>query len=227
MDTELFHIFNRGVDKRKIFMDKKDYYRAIHDLYEFNDVVNVNPNTGRVFDTFEIKASLHRNWDRKPLVNIHAFCLMPNHYHILISPVVEKGISLFMKKLNGGYAKYFNERHKRSGALFQGKYKSVPILGDPHFSYITHYIHFNPLDLSGHKWRQNKLLRNDISVALSYLQKYRWSSHLDYLGIKNVPSVTERGLMLDFFNGTKGYEKYTKNLLQDFNLDSLKGATIE
>src|SRR3989338_1524711 len=200
----LFHLLNRGVDKRKIFLDDKDCLRFIHDLFEFNDTAPADANFHRhpqqMMDIGRPSFEKKRR-GRKLLVQIHTFCLMPNHYHLLVSPIVENGIPQFMKKLNMGYAKYFNERHKRSGALWQGKYKAVPIKGDPHFSWIPYYIHFNPLDLVMPDWR-GRGIKNPKEAA-RYLETYRWSSHLDYLGKKNFPSLTQREFLLDFFGGEK------------------------
>ncbi|MEK7566700.1 MAG: transposase [Patescibacteria group bacterium] len=118
---------------------------------------------------------------------------MPNHIHLLLSPVAENGMPLFMKKFNGGYAKYFNEKYKRTGALFEGRYKRILIENDAHFDYILYYIHLNPLDLITPEWRDKKL--NNFRKAMKFLDSYRWSSYLDYTGEKNFPSVTQR----DFF----------------------------
>src|SRR4030066_839531 len=103
-----YHIFDRGVEKRNIFRDNGDYVRFVHDLYEFNDKKPAPPyirrdrNVGRA--TSYIK--------RDKLVNLHVFVLMPNHHHLLIEPLKENGIYLFMKKLHSGYARGFNEKHK-------------------------------------------------------------------------------------------------------------------
>jgi len=151
--------------------------------------------------------------------------LMPNHYHLLLSPVAENGISLFMKKLNMGYAKYFNEKNNRVGALFQGKYKSIQVTEERHFLYLPYYIHFNPLDLAVPEWRRRSLV--DTTTADEFLKGYRWSSHLDYLGIKNFPSVTNREFLLDLFEGTKGYVKDFAEELQNFTMDKIGGVALE
>ena len=150
---------------------------------------------------------------------------MPNHYHLLVTPLVENGVSLFMKKLNGGYAKYFNEKYERSGALFQGKYKSVPIDTDAHFLYIPYYIHFNPLDIEMYEWRDRGV--KNFKEAEKYLQKYRWSSHLDYLGTKNFPSVTQRDALLDFFKGEEEYAKSSARMLKDFSTEQIEDVSLE
>jgi len=220
----LYHILNRGVDKRKVFMDEKDHFRFIHDIFEFNDIQNSSFNNYHFRNSLDVGRPEIRR-PRKLLVNIHGFCLMPNHYHMLVSPLVENGIPLFTKKLNGGYAKYFNERHKRSGALWQGRYKSVPVDSDPHFSWIPYYIHFNPLDLVMPEWRERGIKNH--KKAEEYLKTYRWSSHLDYLGEKNFPSLTQRGFLLDFFDGEKGYRKSIPQMLKDFSVEDGSLATLE
>ena len=188
--NELFHVMNRGDDKRTIVMDDKDRKRFVADLYAMNSslpVGNMNyrfvksMNIGRPY-TDEIGA-------RKLLVQIHAWCLMNNHYHLLLSEVQEDGISQYLKKLNMGYAKYFNERYKRSGALFQGKTKRVSIQSDAHYNWIAHYIHFNPLDYQAQckQWRTQCLAKP--AVALETLSKYRWSSWRDYIGEGDFPDI--------------------------------------
>ena len=223
----LFHLLNRGVDKRTIFLDETDYVRFVHDLFEFNDSANVNSNNTRRFQILDVGRPVfgEKRHKRKLLVQIHACCLMPNHYHLLVSPSIDNGISLFMKKLNGGYAKYFNERRNRSGALFQGKYKAVPIKSDPHFSWIPYYIHFNPLDLIMPEWRERDI--KNPKEAERYLETYRWSSHFDYLGKKNFPSLTQREFLLDFFDGEDGYARSIPKMLKSFSVDAGKQCSLE
>ena len=125
---------------------------------------------------------------------------MKNHYHLLLSERIERGLTLFLRKLNVGYANYFNEKYRRSGALFQGRTKKVLIPSSAHFLHILHYIHLNPLDyLSGAQgWRNNRV--SEPRKAKAYLEKYRWSSYMDYCGAKNFPSVAA----MDFFKDSIG-----------------------
>lgn len=200
---ELYHVLNRGVDKRDIVIDDKDRVRFIHDLFAFNDA-EATPN--------HILQKRHaEKRPRKMLVHIHVFCLMPNHYHLLISPLVEQGIPLFMKKLNMGYAKYFNEKYSRSGALWQGKYKKILVERDAHFNYIPYYIHLNPLDLKYPEWREGQV--ENCKEALKYLNSYRWSSHLDYSGHKNFPSLLQRNFLTNTLNPRENYEKEICNII--------------
>lgn len=225
---DFFHILNRGVDKRKVFLDDKDRVRFVHDLYEFNDTVSANGLTSHHLLRSPAYLDVGRQdmRVREKLVKIHFFCLMPNHYHLLLSPVVENGISLFMKKLNGGYAKYFNEKYApRTGALWQGKYKSVLVETDRHFLYLPYYIHFNALDLFAPEWRKQCIASP--KKASEFLAQYRWSSHLDYLGEKNFPSVTDRKFFLEHFGGEKGYARSVANQLKDYSVDEVVGMTLE
>lgn len=202
------HALNRGVDKRNIFMQEKNYVRFIHDLYEFNDE---RPANGLSINYHFKSGSLViarpeiENKPRKRLVDILTFCLMPNHYHLMLREKVAGGVVRFMKKLNMGYARYFNEKYKRSGTLFQGRYKSVLVTNQAHFSYLPYYIHLNPLDLVTPEWRERSL--KNFQKAWGFLNNYRWSSHLDYLGQKNFPSVTQRGFLTSFLRDLSNTKK--------------------
>lgn len=222
---EFFHVMNRGVDKRDIFMDERDYLRFIHDLFEFNDE-ELSENMFRSFNKMkDIGCQSIYKKPRKLLVSIHAFCLMPNHYHLLLSPFIEGGISKFMQKINMGYSKYFNIKYKREGALFQGKYKTVNIQRDEYFAYLLYYIHFNPLDLKFPEWRDYKIRsRKD---ALNFLESYRWSSHLDYLGKGDFPSVTKREFLLEYLEGTVAYKDKARSFLNSFNIAKIKKFIFE
>lgn len=225
---ELLHVLNRGVDKRKIFLDEQDYYRFIHDLFEFNDQDSADTTFYLFKQKYYDVGRRNIGQEKKPrklLVDILAFCLMPNHYHLLVTPKVENGVALFMKKLNGGYAKYFNKRYERSGALFQGKYKRVIIENEAHFIHLPYYIHLNSLDLIAPEWRKGTLQNS--KEALEFLEAYRWSSHLDYLGKNNFPSVTNRELLLGFFGGQENYKASMEKWLKEMPIEKIGENTLE
>ena len=207
-------MLNRGVDKRKIVLNEEDHIRFVHDLFVLNDKQHVL--------RFDAPDRREQQRVRSLLVHIHAFCLMPNHYHLLLSEATKNGISQFMKKLNMGYAKYFNEKYDRSGALWQGKYKKKIIERDAHFLYIPYYIHLNALDLSMPEWREGKV--KNTSQALKKLKGYRWSSHLDYLGVKNFPSITEREFLAQTIGTRERYEKEIGNIISNTDLASRSGG---
>lgn len=141
---------------------------------------------------------------------------MPNHYHLLLSPAVENGIPLFMKKLNAGYTKYFNAKNKRTGTLWQGGYKRVAVVTDAHFNFIPYYIHFNPLDLIAPEWR--KQCPANPEKALAFLETYRWSSHRDYLGLPNFSSVIDRNFFGDVLGAGARYKKAAARELKGFEI---------
>jgi len=149
---------------------------------------------------------------------------MGNHYHLLLSELTDGGITKFIMKLNVGYAKYFNERYKRVGTLFQGRTKRIHINTDAHFLHILHYIHLNPLDFlhGAESWRTLEI--KDSKKALRYLETYRWSSYLDYCGKKNFPSVITKELFGDVF---RNYRKSIGSYLKDIELMPMKPFLLE
>jgi putative transposase len=215
------HALNRGVEKRILFLDDQDRARFVHDLYEFNDTAPAG-NAYRHFNMMEIVSPSLR--ERKLLVDIHGWCLMGNHYHLLLTERIDGGISLFLRKLNVGYAMYFNEKYKRSGTLFQGRTKKILIASEGHFLHILHYIHLNPLDfLDGcTSWRHQKI--SSMDSALAHLGGYRWSSYLDYCETKNFPSVISKEVFGDVF---KNYPATMRTLLQNLQLSEIKPWLLE
>ena len=223
-DDEIYHIYNRGVDKRRVFLSDKDRLRFVHDLYEFNDEAAAL-NTGYYYDqgTKHI-ASIFKK-PRKPLVEILSFCEMPNHFHLLVRQVKEWGITAFMRKLGTGYTNYFNQKYQRSGVLFQGKFKAVHVEKESHLVYLPHYIHLNALDIVMPEWRGGN---GNIKVALRFLESYRWSSYLDYIGKKNFPSVIVNSPLQIYGSPTSiDYQDMIKEWLKEFNLSLIEKVAIE
>ena len=171
-EGEYYHLYNRGVEKRNVFLTKKDYNRFERLLYIANGSENF------VFRDIEHKAL--KDIDRgKPLVAIAAWVLMPNHFHILVKEIVEVGTAMFMQKLCTGYSAYFNKRHSRVGPLFQGRYKSQHIEEDVHLNYMFAYIHLNPIKLINPNWKENGI--SNIAKAKEFLSTYEHSSYLSYV----------------------------------------------
>lgn len=171
---EYYHIYNRGNSKQRIFLSKKDYERFIALLY--------GTNTNKSFNFFNFKkgGGIFSKEIRDPLVSIGAYCLMPNHFHILITPLSEEGLSKFMQKLSTAYSMYFNEMYKRTGGLFEGKFKSIHVENDRQLKYLFSYIHLNPVKLIDSKWEENGI--KNLKKVFEYLDTYLYSSFLDYNG---------------------------------------------
>jgi putative transposase len=226
--SEFYHTYNRAVEKRKIFLETADYRRAVHDLYEFNDV-NATLNFKRRLDRHPTSIGFDKEKEGK-LVNLLVWCLMPNHYHLFLSPIVNNGLSKFHQKFSGGLTKFFNIKYDRSGVLFQGKYKKVRVLNDNQALQLICYIHSNPLDIWKPDWKEKGLTDSEIQEALNFLEReYRWSSHLDYLGVKNYPSLIDNNFISNFFNGPEQYREIFTNWLRYYtkNIHSIEKFILE
>lgn len=133
---ETYHVFNRGIDKRDVYMDKSDILRFYQSLNFFNsNEPTINFDSAKVLtkkDTLVNK-----------LVDIKAYSLLPNHFHLILVQKNDGGISEFMKRVLGGYTSYFNQKNERSGALFQGTFKRVHVESEEQFQYLFAYVNEN------------------------------------------------------------------------------------
>jgi putative transposase len=138
---EYYHVYNRGVDKRVIFNNTFDYQRFLLLLMLANDHTTIEVQ--QLVRDYSISELISQK--RKPLVSVISFSLMPNHYHMLLREITEKGISKFMHKVGTGYSLYFNLQNERTGSLFQGTYKAKQVEDDRYLKYLFEYIHLNPV----------------------------------------------------------------------------------
>lgn len=231
MINQFCHVYNRGVEKRDIFLDDEDYFRGVHDLFEFNDA-NATSNIKRYLSKQSIVRDPISN-NKKPrelLINLMSWVLMPNHYHHFSRPRTRYGLSKFQQKFGIGLTGYFNLKYKRSGVLFQGKHKKVLVTNDAQAGHLVCYIHSNPLDLWKPNWKEKGLTNLELQNALEFLEKkYRWSSHLDYLGIKNFPSLISTEFLYGFFGGPEGYRKFFTDWLKQYekNIKFIQKLTLD
>ncbi len=172
---QYYHVYNRGVDKRSVYENRKDYMRFMIDVIELNQEERV-VNLGRRSLNEPPGASEAQAHQRCPLVSIICFCLMPNHFHFLLKQMIENGISRFMHKLGTAYTMYFNKRYGRKGSLFQGPFSAKWIETDAYLVHLSRYIHLNPLEL----WGESGKARKE-----SFFWRYPWSSLGDYVSITN------------------------------------------
>ena len=175
---EYYHIYNRGNSKQKIFHDNKDYAHFAGLLYACNQKENFK------IDNLQKGQSLYNPEKQSSLVSIGAYVLMPNHFHLLLTTEDDGNISKFMQKLSTAYVMYYNKKYKRTGSLFEGKFKSQHLDSDRYLKYIFSYIHLNVVKLINRGWKE-KEIRNK-NMAISYLKSYTYSSFLDYLGINRI-----------------------------------------
>lgn len=211
---EFFHLYNRGNSKQEIFLDEEDYKRFIKFLYLSNSEKNV-----RFRDDIIAKHIDAFDFDKgKTLVNIGAYVLMPNHFHLYIlapkpclgeEEEVESelnNVAKFMLKLCTSYSKYFNKKYGRTGKLFEDKFKSVHIVTETQAKYLFSYIHLNPIKLIQSDWKENGI-RNK-SEALKFLNDYKWSSYDYYQGIKKDENkILNLENFVNYFPNSESFKK--------------------
>ncbi len=192
MKGDIIHLLNRGVEKRKIFIDEEDYLRFINNLYDFNNIDNVTlPYQWR-------RKLLINEKSEEELVNILCWCLMPSHHHILSQEKIDSGVSNFSKKIMVGHTRYFNDKNKRSGVLFQGRSKIIKVTKDVHFDFLPFYIMSNPVKLIEPRWKEEGI--KDFEKVINFLENYKYSSFLDLIGEDNYPQLINKELFYELFN---------------------------
>lgn len=217
-NNEIYHVIVRRIEGNLLFVDTDDYFRGIFSLYEFNDARPVEIKKRRE-DRKQGKqegdpVSFSDNDNREKLVEILAFCLMPNHLHLLLKQIADNGITKFMNKFGAGYPAYFRRKHTETGSpspvnkgyFFQGRFVSVHMENDTQLKTVFAYIHTNPISLVEAGWKERKV--NDFQKASEFIKNYKWSSYGDYLGIKNFPSLINKDLMLKIMGGQKECESF-------------------
>ena len=195
---EFYHVYNRGNSKQIIFRDKQDYNRFLALLYAINTKQNL---------IFRLVLDDMYKFDREErLVSIGGYCLMPNHFHLLLTEVDGGSISKFMQKLTTAYSMYFNEKYDRTGSLFEGKFKSEHSGEDRYLKYLFSYIHLNPVKLVDKNWKTKKIQNKQ--KILKFLKNYYYSSYKDYLGEKRIESaILNREDFPDYFPDKENFIK--------------------
>lgn len=177
---EWYHLYSQGIDKRKIFLDKKDFKRFQALLYLANSTEPIN------FELIKAKKMSHEEIFALPrketLVAIGAYCLMNNHPHLIVQEKVESGITSFMRKLGTAYTMYFDRKHGRIGNLMVKPFRSKHIGDDRYLRHVVQYVHLNPAELFEYGWKKGKV--RNMAALEKYLLGYNFSSLLDYFGDK-------------------------------------------
>lgn len=184
-----YHIYNRGFSKQEIFLDEEDYKIFLYYLYIYiaplDTVLKRHPN-------LPIRL---RNKNLHGEIELLAYCLMPNHFHLLVKQETKDAIPRLMKQLTNAYTLYFNEKYKRTGALMQGRYKAVMIETDEQLIHVSRYIHLNPL----------------LAGLTSSIRTDRWSSYSEYVDKHPKTSLCNTFYVLTHFKTPKEYEVFVLN----------------
>ena len=204
---QYYHIYNRGTDKRIIFEDVFDLQRFIQSMEEFNTLEPI----GSIYWNKYKKKSLRGSTSNKKLVDFVCYCLNPNHYHFILTPLVEKGIEQFMQRLGTGYTMFFNEKYHRTGALFQGRFKAVHIDSDEYLRYVNVYVNLN-----------NRVHKIPLGA---WNTKSSWDEYLGAKIIKdqngnnqvqnNPNDICEKSMILSHFDTAEEYKKFAEETLEE------------
>lgn len=211
---EYYHIFNRGITRQPIFLDKRDYQRFIDTLYYYR-FLSLSVKLSRFLtmpeeDKQNIMINLENTAQRQ--VEIVCYVFMPNHFHLLLKQTSDKGISNYMRLILNSWTKFFNNKHNRKGSLFQGVFKAVRVETDEQLIHLSRYIHLNPL----------------VSYVVNEKDflSYPWSSLPDFL--KGKSSLVDVSLILTHFPSPTSYQKYVLDQA-DYakELESIKHLALE
>lgn len=180
VNNEIYHIVNRGVASQPLFTNQSNYQRILQTIFHYR--IESPPR----YSHLNRPKILHlASPNSKPLIQIIAYCLMPNHLHLLIKQLKDNGISIFMSNFTNSYVRYFNTKHKRRGPLFEGRFKAVRIETDEQLLHVSRYIHLNPY---------SSFIVKTIDQVLSY----PYSSLGQYLTNQN-SEIIDKKIILDFF----------------------------
>ena len=207
-EGEWYHIYNRGVDRRNVFLDKKDYERFLLLMYLCNTEnrsVHLSDIKKYNFIDIFLDSSMY---PKVPIVVIGAYCLMPNHIHIAIKPLKDKSISLFMQKIMTGYTMYFNKKYVRNGALFASTFKSKHVPNDIYFKKLISYIHLNPVEIFDRKWKGGA---SNLEAVEKEITNYRYSSLPDFLNTERLECKIISNNVFDLFDNELNLRKMIKN----------------
>lgn len=211
-EGEYYHLYNRGVEKRNIFLTQGDRNRFERLLYLANGTERF------VYRDIE-KKELNDIDCGEPLVAIGAWVLMQNHFHILVKEITEGGTAAFMEKLCTGYSSYFNKRHDRVGPLFQGRYKSQHVSEDTHLKYLFAYIHLNPLKLMDPAWKDRESI--NVTRAKKFLSAYKHSSYLSYIDTSREENILlTKNEFPEYFLEKKDFEDFHSDFLSFSDSDT-------
>jgi len=206
-ENELYHVFNRGVDKRSIFETMKDMERFFDAMDKLNDVETFGHLKRQEFPKKANRRNpVSRDGVRNPLVKFIAYNLSVNHFHFILEQVTDRGIERFMHKLCVSHSKYFNLKYNRTGTLFQGRFKAIHIDSNEYLLHLSAYVNLNDLAHS----RGRKPL----------LSKSSWEEYIS----KSNGGLCDKSIILDQFNNKGGYKKFAEQSLKDIirRKDSLK-----
>lgn len=217
VENGIYHVYNRGVEKRTIFVDDQDYAIFLHLLkYYLSPLNKKDVHPMMKFQSFSVR-KLYPLKNLNSEVELLAYCLMPNHFHLLIRQITKDGVTKLLRKISTTYAMYFNKRYKRVGYLFQGKYKAALVETDYYLLHLSRYIHLNPIDLQG---------SDPFNYEYSSYKYYLGKSHTSWIKINIINSFFDRKNLLPFLKKYPSYQQFVENYSEN-SRNILKYLTLE
>jgi len=191
-----YHIYNRGVDKRDIFSNIKDVNRFLlcMKLFSYEDPIGSVQIVTRDLENIGVQ---HLQKGKK-IISIVEYCLNPNHFHFILKEESDGGISEFMKRLLGGYTNYFNKKESRSGALFQGRFKSLYAEREKYFEDLFAYVMWN--------YKVHDISKDKFYLVRTSEQEYK-------TGKFNLINPKEGKKFLEWFHGYENFLKHAKEVI--------------
>lgn len=222
----------RGIDGQAIFLEKRDCSRFFANLLLFNNRESTtnfyrrcfleNSKSDKIKDSFVTGTRpdlVPETWlvskARKdilvpdPLVNILAYALVKNHFHLILRQICESGVSRFMHKLGTGFAGYINRKYGRAGHLFQGRFRAVHIKNEDQARHIFVYVHTNTLELIEPGWRERGIKNKN--RAINFLEKSFLTSYPEYLSRNRELSLVDKSFFLKLLEGSGGCRRFVEN----------------
>lgn len=199
VNGEYYHIYNRGVDKRVTFLDEFDVRRFYDSLEEFNVIEPIGSIYENSFSRKLGSETSKFESERGRLVSIIAHCANPNHFHLILRQEIEKGIEKFMQRVGTGYTKYINNKYKRSGALFQGVFKSVHVGSNEYLLHLSAYVNLND--------RVHQLGSETSKLVRS---RSSWEEYTN----EHVKGICDKDIILGQFKDTAEYKDFALSSLE-------------
>lgn len=211
---EIYHVYNRGIARAPIYKYSKDYARFLNLLDYYRFAPNLSFSHYNRLEK-DVKSTYWSNIKRNNacIVEIIAFCLMPNHFHLLLRETKEKGIKTFLSNVQNAYAKYFNTKYDRTGALFEAIFKGVRIETEEQLLHVSRYIHLNPVTA--------------YIIDIKDLEGYKWSSFSAYVEKPKETFIVSH-MILDVIGGSQRYKEFVfDQVAYQRELDKIKHLCIE
>lgn len=214
VNDHIYHVFNRGIERRSIFTNQREFRRA-QGLIKFYRHKKTPIRFSRFIKLAEdVRNNLLKTlYKSERLVDILAYCLMPNHFHFMLKQNADRGISTFISNFTNAYTKYFNTKNQRSGPLLEGVFKAVLVETDEQLIHLSRYIHLNPIASS--------------IIEADKLDYYAWSSYPEYLSLSN-NEICQKSPVLEMFKSVKEYREFVNNQIEYAKkLETIKHLTLE